>query len=426
MGIISKYKQSNSKREIKDVFYLMALQGLNYIAPLLVLPYLMKVLGAEKFGYIGFSLAVCQYLMLIVDFGFNLSATKRIAINKENHNRLNEIFSATIYSKILLLFISFIILLTIAAIPQFAIYKETMFLMFLMVVGNAFLWVFLFQGMGNIRIVSVVNTIAKLSILPLTFILVKSSDDYLLAALIQSAVSVFAAIISIAIIIRKKWVKLTSVCIKNCKEEIKESWPIFLSSAATSIYMALFVIALGYFCQADDVGRYSAADKIVRASIWIVVAPVIQSFYPKICELSQIDKAKAIRTAKIIIAVILVPMIAECLCFLFMPNYITDLLGEDYANTQSIFMIMSVIPIFSGLSLSTSQLVVLAVHDKKKEYQRICIFAGIIAIIGIFIAIPQMHAIGAAIVLDIIELFICALMLYHSNIFNINKATKCQ
>lgn len=80
------------KKEFWDTIYLVALQGLNYVAPLIVYPYLMIVLGAEKFGYIGFSLAIIQYLMLIVDFGFNLSATKRIAIAQNNQSELNNIF----------------------------------------------------------------------------------------------------------------------------------------------------------------------------------------------------------------------------------------------------------------------------------------------------------------------------------------------
>jgi PST family polysaccharide transporter len=89
INLFRKYKNSGQQREIKDVFYLILLQGLNYVAPLLVLPYLMIKLGAEKFGYIGFSLSVCQYLMLIVDFGFNLSGTKRIALVQDNQDKLN-------------------------------------------------------------------------------------------------------------------------------------------------------------------------------------------------------------------------------------------------------------------------------------------------------------------------------------------------
>ena len=130
---------TDNKRELKDVVYLMALQGLNYVAPLIVFPYLMIVLGAEKFGYIGFSLSVNQYLMLLVDFGFNLSATKKIALAKDNSEELNKIFSATLWAKIGLLFISFLILLIFAfLIPRFKIYSTTLLIMFLMVVANTF------------------------------------------------------------------------------------------------------------------------------------------------------------------------------------------------------------------------------------------------------------------------------------------------
>ena len=105
-------EQQGAKREVKDVFYLLALQGLNYIAPLIVLPYLIVVLGAEKFGYIGFAMSVTQYLMLVVDFGFNLSATKRVALAKSNPTELQRIFTSTVYAKIGLLVVSFFILIS--------------------------------------------------------------------------------------------------------------------------------------------------------------------------------------------------------------------------------------------------------------------------------------------------------------------------
>ena len=188
--------QGNS-REVKDVFYLIILQGLTYGLPLLVLPYLMESLGPEKYGYIGFSLAATQYMMLIVDFGFNQSATKRVALAKDNQEQLNKIFSATVYAKIFLLLICFALVVTLSLIPRFRIYSSTLFVMFLTVVGQAFIFVFLFQGLGQIKWISIINACAKISILPLTFLIVKHEDDYLLAALIQSMVSVVAAVVSI-------------------------------------------------------------------------------------------------------------------------------------------------------------------------------------------------------------------------------------
>ena len=193
------------KREIWDTIYLIALQGFNYVAPLIVFPYLMIVLGAEKFGYIGFSFAIVQYLMLIVDFGFNLSATKRVAQARGNQNELNKIFSSTLLAKVGLLIISFFILLIFAfAIHRFAIYSSTMLVLFLMVVGNAFSFVWLFQGLGKIRVISIVNIVSKLLILPLTFLFVKSPSDFQKAALIQSLVYILSSLITISILINKK------------------------------------------------------------------------------------------------------------------------------------------------------------------------------------------------------------------------------
>ena len=336
------------KREIWDTFYLIALQGFNYVAPLIVFPYLMVVLGAEKFGYIGFSLAIVQYLMLIVDFGFNLSATKRVVLAQNDQKELNNIFSATLFAKLWLLFLSFLILLILAfAIPRFSIYSSTMLILFLMVVANAFSFVWLFQGLGKIRIISIINIISKLLILPLTFIFVKSPSDYQKAAFIQSMVYVLCSIITCNLIVRNKYI---ASCIKSTKEqiivEIKASYPIFLSSAATSIYTAMFIIILGYYSYPAEVGKYAAAEKIMRAFSFLIFAPISQSFYPKISAMSKIsitESAKLVRKIAIFVGLV---MIFVFIAMFFFSGYLTDLLGKDYKGTTSVFRIMAFIPFF--------------------------------------------------------------------------------
>lgn len=92
-----------SRKELVDSLYLIALQGINQFLPLLVLPYLMVVLGATGYGYIGFSLSVVQYLVLVVDFGFNLSATRRIAQVRDNREELTRVFWSVFWAKLVLL-----------------------------------------------------------------------------------------------------------------------------------------------------------------------------------------------------------------------------------------------------------------------------------------------------------------------------------
>lgn len=416
MGV--KTALQNNKREVKDVFYLIALQGLNYIVPLLVLPYLMKVLGAEKFGYIGFSLSVAQYLMLLVDFGFNLSATKRIALAKDNPAELNKIFSATVYAKMGLLLCSFVLLLLVAFIPQFQVYRTTMLVMFMVVIGQAGLFVFLFQGLGQIKWISIFNTIAKVAILPLTFWLVVSPDDYLLAAFLQGLVAVATMLISWGMIIKQRWVKLVKVSVLQVKTELSESFPLFLSTAATSVYTACFVLILGYFASPEQVGQYSAVDRLMRAFCYLAMVPILQVFYPYIANLAQKNRQEAITKVKYLFVVMVVCMVAIGLCMFFASPLIVYFLGNDYAQADLLFKIMSLVPLFVGMGGVMGQLVLLAMGDNKdKQYFRNVYMVAAVVAIGSVLLLSSMYGMyGAACSLLLTEVTVCLLMMRRARI----------
>lgn len=404
------------RKEVSDTIYLTALQGLNYIAPLIVFPYLMKTLGAEKFGYISFSLAVTQYLMLIIDFGFNLSATKRIALAKGNQQELNKVFTATVLSKIFLLIVSFVLLIAIESIPRFSIYRITTFIMFLMVIGNTFSFVWLFQGLGNIRIASIINTVAKLSILPLVFLFVKKQEDYLSAAFIQSLVFIISTLITILFIYKNKWVSFVKTSRNEILNEMKESFPLFISIAATSIYTSSFVVVLGYFTTPMEVGKYAAVDKLMRALCYLIFIPVSQAFYPKISRLAQENKAQAVKlTIRIFFAVGL-SMIFLLLGMFFGGPLATKFLGNDYNGSEILCRILAFVPLFVATGGVAGQLVLLAIGNKadKKYFQRVYLFAGCVALISIFILIPLWSSTGAAISLLLTEFVVSFLMCWRA------------
>lgn len=425
MGV--KNALQNNKREVKDVFYLIALQGLNYIAPLLVLPYLMVVLGAEKFGYIGFSLSVAQYLMLFVDFGFNLSATKRIALAKDNQEELNKIFSATVYAKMGLLLFSFLLLLLVSLVPQFAVYRATMLVMFLTVVGQAGLFVFLFQGLGQIKWVSIFNGIAKISVLPLTFWLVQSPDDYLWAAFLQGMVTVVATVISWSMIVKNKWVKLIKVSAMQVKAELVDSFPLFLSTAATSVYTACFVIVLGYFATPQEVGQYSAVDRIMRALCYLVMVPVLQVFYPYIARMAQQNKLEAYKKVKGVFALTVAGMLLVGVFLFFASPFMVYFLGEDYLHTDFLFKIMAFVPIFVGVGGVVGQLILLAMGDSKDKqfFRNTYVVAACVAISSVLILSYLFGMYGTAVSLLLTEVVVMLLFVYYAKARNVKKEVEC-
>jgi O-antigen/teichoic acid export membrane protein len=405
------------KKEFVDFVYLVALQGLNYIAPLVVFPYLMKVLGAEKFGYIGLSLSVNQYLMLLVDFGFNLSATKKIAQAKNDSVELNKIFYATLWAKVGLLIISLILLLIMAfTIPQFKIYSSTMMIMFIMVFANTFSFIWLFQGLGKIRIVSIINTISKLLILPLTFIFVKSAEDYNLAALIQSFTYVLSSIFTIIFLIKNKYITGWFISTKDrIKTELKSAYPIFLSIAATSIYTASFPIILGLFSSPVEVGKYTAAEKIMRSLCYFVFIPISQSFFPKVSELSLKSKKEAISLVKKLLYLMVGIMIILFILLYFFSTPLTHFLGKDYGNTDVLLKIMAVIPLMIASGGILGQFGILAIgnEEDKKKFQKVYFIAGISSIFFVLILTPLYSAMGVSIALLLTESLVASLMFFH-------------
>lgn len=402
----------DNSHEVKDVLYLVILQGLTYVVPLLVLPYLMETLGPEKYGYIGFSVAAIQYMMLIVDFGFNQSATKRIALAKDNQEELNKIFSATVYAKLFLLTICFAIVVALSFVPQFKVYSSTLYVMFLTVVGQAFLFVFLFQGLGQIKWISIINAIAKISILPFTFLIVKHEDDYLLAALIQSMVSVVAAVISLIMVYKKHWVKLLPINTALIKNEIKESFPLFISTAATSMYTALFAIILGYISNPYEVGIYTSSDRLIRALCYMLMVPVLQVFYPYISRLAVTNKEDAIQLFNKLLIFSFASMSFFSILTFFGGPYAISFLREDFKDSGIILQIMSILPVAIGIGGVAGQFGLLAIGGQKEKiiFRNIYVIAAVVALISVTILSIYLGAEGAAIAIVIVESMVCVLM----------------
>ncbi|RRS32050.1 MAG: hypothetical protein P794_02380 [Epsilonproteobacteria bacterium (ex Lamellibrachia satsuma)] len=111
--MIKKNLTKLKNKKIKNFSFLTFAQLANYIIPLLVFPYLIRVIGIEKFGLIMFVLSVIQYLKIITEYGFSLIAAKEVAQNKANINSLSRIVSNVFGSKIILLLLSSFLLLLI-------------------------------------------------------------------------------------------------------------------------------------------------------------------------------------------------------------------------------------------------------------------------------------------------------------------------
>ena len=198
-----KEQVTNNRSIIESFLSLSILNGLNLLLPLVTLPYLLRVIGPEKYGIYSFVYVIIQYLLLLSSYGFNFSATKQVSQYRDNINEVSRIYIGVITARLLLTFIGLILF---SLISFYVLKSKEEFNVFEMgvgiVLGDIFIPVWLFQGMEKMRYLTLVNVISKIVFTILIFFVIISPEDYKYIILLNSLGYVAAGICSTIIVKR--------------------------------------------------------------------------------------------------------------------------------------------------------------------------------------------------------------------------------
>ena len=163
----------NNKTIVENFSYLTILQVVSMLIPLITYPYLIRVLGKDTYGLVIFVQAVIGYLVILINFGFNISATKEISINKDNKKKINEIVSSVFILKGGLFVISsLLILIIINTLPQAKEFKILFLLTMHFCLSEWLFPIWYFQGIEKMKYITILNIINRTIFTVLIFFLI--------------------------------------------------------------------------------------------------------------------------------------------------------------------------------------------------------------------------------------------------------------
>lgn len=282
MGLFAKVRKY--KRIIVNFFSLSLINGVSYIIALFLIPYLLRVLGEERYGSYLIIYVIAQYLLLVGNYGFRFSVTRLVSVHRDDKEKVNAIFNATIWARVLLSVVA-------SAVGLLIVYllmdgdDVVMYLFALgMVFGDILIPSWLFQGMEQMKYLTIVNVVSKLVFALLIFVFITSPSQYKYVLLLHSMGYIASGVLSMYLAKKQFGMRLGMTTFAEIRAQLKDGWHIFVSNIGMEVYRNSNVVLLGTFVGDAAAGIYGAVEKLIKAAQTIINA-LPMAIYPYVSRL---------------------------------------------------------------------------------------------------------------------------------------------
>lgn len=335
-AFIGRFNKSKDGKVLASNFgYLMLLQIAGYIFPLITIPYLARVIGVEGFGKIAFAAAIVVWLQTVSDWGFNYTATRDVARNRDDMEVVSRIFSNVFWARILLMVVSFVILFFFTeTIPYFKENQAILLVTFLLVPGHIMFPAWFFQAMERMKYITIFNLISKALFTALVFVLIKEKQDYILQPLLMSLGYLVCGIGAMYIILAKWNIKLYMPHWPSIKQTISGSTDVFLNNISRNLYNSFSVVLLGFFSGSTANGLLDAGRKFVNISQGFM-SVFERVFFPLLSRKFDFHK----HYAK---GMLFLSFLGTVVLFLSAPLIIDVFYTDEFSNAVPVLQLMSV------------------------------------------------------------------------------------
>lgn len=376
--------------------FLVVEQILTYALPLIVLPYLFRVIGPDKFGRIAFAQALTAYAVVLVDYGFNWSATRRIAQCMNDPDKVSRIAMAVLSIKAILMVLVFAALaVVILAVPSLRGDAALFSACCVSVVGSVLFPTWLYQGIQRMRTMVTLSLIGRsFTLLPI-FYLVRGESDYRVAALLLSSGACVAGTISLVLLIQSSALRWHSPSRAEIQETLIDGWHLFVSNLSITLYGNTNVFVLGLMTNPAIVGQFAAAERIVRA-VTGLLTPLGQAAFPYVAETVAADPERALDVNRGLFRFqVVVSLFATVSLAILATPLVMAISGTQFAAAIVLVQAMAVLPFLIGLS-NVLGIQTMLNFGMGRQFSRILIGAGILNLLLLAMLIPSLQAMGAA------------------------------
>ncbi|MEP7374662.1 MAG: oligosaccharide flippase family protein [Chitinophagaceae bacterium] len=380
-------------------------QGGIVLLQLLVIPFTIKKIGIDGFGVVAVAQVVMLYLSGFADYGFNQTATRDVSLFRADRIVLSRIFFKVLFTKLVLCFFAFIVLLILLlCIPVFRAHGILYLAAFVFVIGQSSLVTWFFQGLERMQFIAILTLSGRLIFVALVFLFLKNKEQDFLFLFFLGTGTLIAGTISIFSACRLLKLKFIRPSRSDIAKELREGWHFTIAnlSGYTSQYANIFILRI--FTNDLVTGYYGIAERIFFAMRQILVI-FSQVIYPRVCQLVQSGRSQLVLFFKKIYFPFLLLVISGCsLGFIFSLQILHFFIGYPHETSSFLLRVMCVITVIICMNIPAC--LVLLASNAKKKYLKIAAIGTLLNIIANIVLVRFFEAKGIVMSVLLTEFFI--------------------
>ncbi len=387
-------KSANLK---SNAFYNLLKTVSTIFIPLIVFPYVTRVLLPDNIGKVNFAISFVSYFALIASLGVSTYAIREASIVKTDQNALNKFASEVFSLNVITTIISYIIFfITLFCFKEFAAYKELIIIQSFSILLTTFGADWINSAMEDFKYIAIRTFAIQILVLILTFTLVKKPEDLYIYMAINLLSSSGSNIINF--FYRRKFCRIKFTFKINLKKHFKPILLLFVMSLAQIIFTNVDITMLGIICNDYEVGIYSTALKLTH-----VIGQIVQSaafvLIPRLSVLFERNDYSAINKLlrKILNFNITLGLPSVVGTIMIAEDIILIIGGPEFHESANLMRILILSFMFSLVGGSFVGNAILIPNKQEKYYMYACIGTAVSNLILNLILIPYLGAMGAAI-----------------------------
>lgn len=363
--------------------------------PLITFPYISRVLLVEGSGKVSFATSVVTYFTMFATLGLPTYGVRACARVRDDKEKLSHTVQELLIISAITTAITYVVFIAcVFLVPRFAEQKALLMVMGLTIGLSTIGVQWFYNALEQYSYITICAIIFKLIGLVLMFIFVKNPEDYVVYGFIY-VVGSFGSYVLNFIRIRK-FISFHKTGKYDLKKHLNATITFFLLSAASSVYLNLDVVMLGFMQGDTEVGYYNAGIKVKSVlvtcvtSLGTVLLPRL-SYYVKKNNTEEFNRM----VGKAFYFVFLTATSLTVYFMLYAEESILLLAGEEFLPAVVPMIILMPTVLFIGLSNITG-IQVLTPLGKEKLVVYSVAAGAVLDFLFNLLWIPRLGAAGAA------------------------------